>query len=108
MTSRRSPQVPQSRRDRRAAERATQQRTTARKRGSRAPLMSPIALATSGAVLVGLVIIVVLTLQNSGGPGPVVNEPTTTTPPGLAHGSTLGSDAAPVKLEAYSDFQCPN
>jgi protein-disulfide isomerase len=60
------------------------------------------------AVLVGLIVIGFIALQGGGGSNAALVTPTATTPPALAHGRTLGDDAAPVKIDVYSDFQCPN
>lgn len=66
-------------------------------------------LATIVAALVGVAFVAFLVLQNQGGtPVGVIQPPTATTPPALAHDRTLGSTDAPVKLDVYSDFQCPN
>jgi protein-disulfide isomerase len=67
-----------------------------------------VALASIAAVFVGVVVIAFIALQGGGSPGAAVVPPTATTPPALAHGRNLGDDAAPVKIDVYSDFQCPN
>jgi protein-disulfide isomerase len=66
-------------------------------------------LITIAAAVVGIAIVGFLVLQNPGTAtaGPI-RSPAVTTPPALAHDRTLGSANAPVKLEVYSDFQCPN
>jgi protein-disulfide isomerase len=66
-------------------------------------------LVTIAAAVVGIAIVGFLVLQNPGGTtaGPL-RSPSATTPPALAHGRNLGSADAPVKVEVYSDFQCPN
>src|SRR5689334_3502866 len=107
MTSRRTPETPQSRRERRAAARrnAPPGRPS---QPSRRPV-SPMLLITIAAAVVGIAIVGFLVLQNPGTAtaGPI-RSPAVTTPPALAHDRTLGSANAPVKLEVYSDFQCPN
>jgi protein-disulfide isomerase len=66
-------------------------------------------LITIAAAVVGIAIVGFLVLQNPGGAtaGPI-RSPAATTPTALAHDRTLGSANAPVKVEVYSDFQCPN
>lgn len=107
MTARHTPGQSPSRRDRRAAARRGEMtRRPARPAWRTA---SALTLTTLGAVLAGVVVIAFLVLQNQpGAPAGVIQPPIATTPPALAHGRMLGSPAAPVKLDVYSDFQCPN
>jgi protein-disulfide isomerase len=108
MPSRQPSQTPASRRERRAADRRRAQQAPRRVEQRRGWLQSPALIATAAAVVVALGFVAFLLLQNPGGSNPgTIQEPISTTPPALAHGRTLGSDSAPVKLEVYSDFQCP-
>jgi protein-disulfide isomerase len=56
-------------------------------------------------VLVGVLVVGFLVLQNRA--PTTIAEPAKTTSPTLARGRTLGVAAAPVKLDVWSDFQCP-
>jgi protein-disulfide isomerase len=98
----------QSRRERRAEARRTAARRPANRPAKSRLALSPVALASIAAVLVGVVVIGFIALQGSSGSVATLRAPTTTTPPALAHGRSLGDDAAPVKIDVYSDFQCPN
>jgi protein-disulfide isomerase len=57
------------------------------------------------AIVLALGFVVVLALQNQ--TSTKLLSPSTTTPPALANGRELGSTAAPVVLDVWSDFQCP-
>jgi protein-disulfide isomerase len=110
LTVSRSATPPPSRRERRAQARQErparpsrpQHRTPAR----RPAWQSPIALATGGAVLVGLVLIV-LALPRTPDPTTALLPPTTVYPAGMVRGDDVGAADAPVVIELYSDFQCP-
>ena len=75
-------------------------------------------LLTGGALLVGVLILAAVQLlpKGSGPGGPAVPGtrtaagilvPSIGTPTELVNGRTLGSDSAPLKLDLWSDFQCP-
>jgi protein-disulfide isomerase len=70
---------------------------------------SPIFLMTVGAIAVAAVIIgfVVLSNNKSSGGTATIQAPLAYTPTAGANGSTIGPDSAPVKVEVWSDFQCP-
>ena len=62
-------------------------------------------LVTVAAVLIGIALILFARPAT-----PVAGElttPPTVYPAELVHGESLGSTAAPVVIELYSDFQCP-
>jgi protein-disulfide isomerase len=65
-------------------------------------------LATVGGLAAAVVLIVILFIANRP-PAPLISvlHPVPTTPPSLEHGRTLGSADAPVKMDVWSDFQCP-
>ena len=76
---------------------------------SASPLRSPMALFTIGALVLGLVIVVVVFLQQpaTSAVSLELTSPGARIPPGLSDGRTLGQAAAPVTVEIWSDFQCP-
>jgi protein-disulfide isomerase len=102
-----------SRRERRAAERAARRSgtpvTTTTTRARRGPSMLVISVA---AIIIGFVIIVALigiTGGLGGGPTMAAVQAPDFDPPAqeLRVGRSLGDPDAPVKIEAYEDFQCP-
>ncbi len=97
-----------SRRDRRAAERLERPaRVRARSAAVKRPAWrSPMVLATVAAVAIGAGIIA-FALPSGGSDDTVVIRPPTTYPAGLVDAESLGSDAGPVVMQLYSDFQCP-
>ena len=62
-----------------------------------------------GAVLIGVVLVILALPRESGGggSGEELFRPPTSYPPALVDGDTLGRAGAPVLIELYSDFQCP-
>jgi protein-disulfide isomerase len=64
---------------------------------------------TLAAVLVGVVALGVLLAVNVlGGSNQVLQDPAEPVPAALANGRTLGKADAPVKMDVWEDFQCPN
>ncbi len=100
--------VSRTRRERRAAERL-ERRAARRPPPSRSPWQSPAVLATLGALVVGLAVIVfaVLTTGSPSGNDDLA-PPANPLPAGIpADGATLGQATAPVTVEVWADFQCP-
>lgn len=105
----RDPKPPATRRERRAQARldappARARRTT--RRPERPGWQSPLVLVTGAAVLIGVAIIAFARPPASSN-GDSLLEPPTTYAADLVDGDVLGSAAAPVVMELYSDFQCP-
>jgi protein-disulfide isomerase len=104
--------MPQTRRERRAAERR-QGTPTARRSPRRhsAKRGSPLLWATALAGVVAVVLIGLVVLQES---SPATTDaaglraPASPAPVALAQGRSLGRADAPVTLELWSDFQCPS
>ena len=102
----------QTRRERRASERAksnalSRERRSATRRGG-----SPILLITLLVGAVGIVVVAGALLLGGRPAGPAagttaLNPPASPTPIGLANDRTIGQAAAPVTLELWTDFQCP-
>jgi len=100
---------PQTRRDRRKAQRSDRQGQRQRKVAKPA-WQSPIALMTGAAVVVGIAIVLFAVLSQppaAAGPGAELTPPAATVPAGLADGRTLGSANVPVQVDIWADFQCP-
>jgi protein-disulfide isomerase len=70
---------------------------------------SPLVLATGGALVAGIVLIVALALTNRPTPSTGTVVPAAVAPPAaaLVHGRALGNANAPITIELWSDFQCP-
>jgi len=104
----RSTQLPQSRRDRRAAarqERPAPQRH--RRRTGGAPVWrSPIALVTVSAIVLGAALVFLALPKPSGHAGELISPPGEY-PAGVTRGDVIGSATAPVVIQLYADFQCP-
>jgi protein-disulfide isomerase len=64
-------------------------------------------LFTGAALLVGLAIIAFAVLSRPAAPSDEIVGPAVIVPQHLAEGNALGSAAAPVTVEVWSDFQCP-
>jgi protein-disulfide isomerase len=96
------------RRERRAAQIAKRKQQQA---ATRPAWASPVVLVTVAAVIAGIVLVAVLALASSkpasNGSGPIATPDFASPPPGLEHGRSLGNSDAPVKIEAWEDFQCP-
>jgi protein-disulfide isomerase len=104
----RSTQIPQGRRDRRAAarlERPARQRAS-RRGASASPWRSPVALVTGAAVVLGAVLIF-LAMPRLTAPGGDLILPPGEYPATAIRSEALGNDAAPVVIQLYADFQCP-
>jgi protein-disulfide isomerase len=102
----------ETRRERRAAERAEAGALRRDHQASRRRGGSPILLITLLVGAIGIVLVAgaLLIGGRPAAPGPAttaLNAPTSPTPIELAADRTLGRAAAPVTLELWSDFQCP-
>ena len=104
----RSHSTPQSRRERRAAARLERQvHPRARHRSAPTPAWrSPVVLVTAAALVVGAVLIFIA-LPRPTEPDRELILPPIAYPGALIEADVLGSAAAPVVIELYSDFQCP-
>jgi protein-disulfide isomerase len=88
----------------------TRQRSEARNQPPPPTKRSPVLLVTVAAVAIGLLLIAVLAITGGlpgGGSSGAIATPVIGTPPGLAHGRTLGSADAPIDIQVWADFQCP-
>lgn len=103
-----------TRRQRRAEQRDRRRRTSeAARRSGGASLawrsLSPTLRVTLATVLVGVVVLGVLLVVNVlGGSNQALRDPAEPVPAELATGRTLGKADAPVKMDVWEDFQCPN
>lgn len=110
MTAKRQPATaPASRRERRAVARAERAAQRPNASAARRPsfLNSPIFMFTAAAVVVGLAVVAFALLSRPALPTDDISPPLTDVPVTLEEGRTLGSAAAPVKVDIWSDFQCP-
>ena len=103
---------PVPRRDRRAQQRDVRRdrpaaRHSQRRRQERPIWQNPVLLTTTGAILVGLVILFLAgAFKGTSAPTQLVQPPTVYN--GLTvNGSSVGSATAPVVMQVYEDFQCP-
>lgn len=98
-----------TRRERRAAEREAGKQAAVTTRGTSA--RSPVLAVTLGALVVGLVVVVLLVLASGGmgGPSlpPVMALAAGAPPVELRDGRSLGDPSAPVRIEVWEDPQCP-
>ncbi|MDA8202920.1 MAG: thioredoxin domain-containing protein [Chloroflexi bacterium] len=69
---------------------------------------SPLALLTIGAVLTAIVALAASVLLSAPSSSGSLVDPAEPAPTDLASANTLGSATAPVTLDVYADFQCPN
>jgi protein-disulfide isomerase len=103
---------PATRQERREAARRDQRLASARTVAVKKPAwQSPMALITAGAVVVGLVVVVLVSgvLSPKATVGSLIS-PLRPTPVSLVDPTNpraLGQANAPVKVEIWSDFQCP-
>lgn len=106
------PRPPATRQERREAARRDQRLASARTVAARRPAwQSPMALITAGAVVVGLVVVVLASgvLSPKEAVGNLL-KPLRPAPVALidpANPRALGQASAPVTVEVWSDFQCP-
>ena len=111
MSTRTEAPTPQTRRERRASERA-QNASTARRSARSGRGVSPIVWMTAIAGAVGVILIAGLVLLQGNGQTPVdasgLRAPTSPAPLALADGRSIGKADAPVTLDVWSDFQCPS
>ena len=111
MSSRPAPSPPQTRRERRAAERASPSRATRRSKTSDARRGSPVLRITALVGIVAVALIGTLVVLQGSGPRTAdaagLVHPASATPMELAAGRSLGRADAPVTLDVWSDFQCP-
>ena len=111
MSTRPAASPPQTRRERRAAERARGERPGRRSRTSDARRGSPILRITTLVGIVALALVGTLVVLQGSGPGSVdaagLEHPAAVTPLELAADRSLGRADAPVTLDVWSDFQCP-
>ncbi|MGZ6270837.1 MAG: DsbA family protein [Candidatus Limnocylindrales bacterium] len=111
--SRRTPPPSSSRRARREAARSARQqardRELARAQSAWSLPGSPVIWISGAAIVVAAILIGALVLLNrpTGASDPIV-APSVTSPPALANDRTLGDPNAPVTIDVWSDFQCPN
>ena len=112
MSSRTDAPIPQTRRERRAAERGhgtPESRRSAARRGDR---RTGLLLGTGIVGLVAVILIGGLIVLQGSGPAPIdaagLRTPASLAPVALAEGRSLGKADAPVTLELWSDFQCPS
>jgi len=103
--------APQTRRQRRAAERARGTSAARRPATSTTRRGSPVLWITAVVGIVAIVLVGGLVLLQGTGPAAVdaseLITPNSPTPVALADGRSLGKAEAPVTLEVWSDFQCP-
>jgi predicted DsbA family dithiol-disulfide isomerase len=99
---------PSPRRERRTEQLARRKK---QKETARPAWASPIALVTLAALIAGAALVAVLVFSGSRAPsdggGEILRPAFPSPPPILEHGRSLGEAGAPVKIEAWEDFQCP-
>ena len=100
-----SGRTPPTRKERRATERSTSRTSPAS--AAQPAWKSPIALVSIGAVIVGLVVIVLLVMSQSKSGGTAVKTVSVGVPEELRDGRSLGAADAPVVIDLYEDPQCP-
>lgn len=111
LSSRPDAPVPEPRRARRAAERASATSTSRRPGASTGRQRSPIVVISVIVGIIAVALIAGLVVLQGGVPTKDIaaglTSPTSPTPVDLADGRSLGKVDAPVTLDVWSDFQCP-
>ena len=111
MSTRTDAPPPQSRRERRAADRARGTSAARRSAPATARRGTPVFWITALVGVVAIVLVGGLVLLQGTGPAKFdasgLIAPTSLTPTSLADGRSLGKADAPVTLELWSDYQCP-
>lgn len=115
---RRPPATAKTRREERRARRLAERdadRDRTRRKATRPPWQDPTAIITAGALVVGLVLVILLVVRpgsslgqptDSGNPFGLI-KPEVSFPANLANGRSIGKADAPVTLDVWADFQCP-
>jgi protein-disulfide isomerase len=115
---RRPPATAKTRREERRARRLADRdadRERTRRKATRPPWQDPTAIITAGALIVGLVLVILFVVRpgsgsgepsGSGNPFGLV-KPTVSFPAALANGRSVGKADAPVTVDVWADFQCP-
>ncbi|MFN8624006.1 MAG: thioredoxin domain-containing protein [Chloroflexota bacterium] len=101
-----SGRTPPTRKERRAAERASGKTPTAAQ-AAKPGWQSPVVLISVGVVIVVVVIIAIIALMNSQQSSTPIREAGDVTPADLQDGTSLGDPNAPVVIDLYEDPQCP-
>lgn len=98
---------PSTRKERRAAERASHKTPAATQAAKPSPWSSPVVLLSIGVVIVGAILLALVLLSQGSSNGTPIQTVETGTPQDLRDGRSLGSADAPVKLLVFEDPQCP-
>jgi protein-disulfide isomerase len=98
---------PSTRKERRAAERASHKTPTAAAATKPSPWSSPVVLISIGVVVVAAVLLALLVLSQGNDAGAPIKTVETGTPEELRDGRSLGSVDAPVQVLVFEDPQCP-
>jgi protein-disulfide isomerase len=101
-----SGRTPPTRKERRAAERASG-KTPSATQAAKPGWQSPAVLISIGVVIVVVVAIALIALVNSQSNSAAIRTVSVATPQDLRDGTSLGDPAAPVVIDVYEDPQCP-